>query len=82
MIFQLIFALQLHCGIQQLGDQYLSYGLLVYTGTEEPQITYFDQPQDEFKEHPYCQKIREKMEAQTFFLIRVSEDGKQLLEIN
>lgn len=83
MILTLAVAFQIQCGIQQIGSQSLSYGVLIYTSSQssQPQLAYFEHYSSHFQEHPFCAVLKEKMNNEQTFELRLSDDGKKILEI-
>lgn len=83
MILSMVFALQLQCGVQQMGDSVLSYGTLIYTSQESstPALAYFEQKGPAFSNHPFCLFLQDKMNTQQTFQIRLDETGKRILGV-
>ncbi|AFY02106.1 hypothetical protein [Bdellovibrio bacteriovorus] len=81
MILALVTALQLQCGIQQAGDQSLSYGTVIYVTAENsaPQLAYFELTGNDFTSHPYCEFIQDKMNSNSSFTIKLEKSAKKIL---
>ncbi len=80
MLLALVTALQLQCGIQQAGEQSLSYGTVIYVTAENPapQLAYFELTADDFTSHPYCEFIQSKMNSGETFTIKLDKSGKKI----
>ncbi|BEV68879.1 hypothetical protein Bb109J_c2299 [Bdellovibrio bacteriovorus] len=80
MILALVTALQLQCGIQQAGEQSLSYGTVIYVTAENPapQLAYFEGTGNQFINHPYCEFIQSKMNSGENFTIKLDKSGKKI----
>lgn len=80
MILALVTALQLQCGIQQAGEQSLSYGTVIYVTAENPapQLAYFEVTGNQFVNHPYCEFIQSKMNSGESFTIKLDKSGKKI----
>lgn len=83
MLISLAIAFQIQCGIQQIGNQSLAYGVLIYTSpeTQSPQLAYFEQYSPGFLEHPFCSILKAKMNSQQTIDLHLSDDGKRILNL-